>query len=183
MLRKNLQLTTAFFVAATVSSLAAPTAGPGAGALRHDSNHEFMQTYCKGGYFTVSDKFFERSSQNASSAWEHVAVPVMGKGQTVTGIIVDEGYKYASANGFSAAIYSAAPSGYPGQLIAGGTAQGKSRCGKITIPITSTTLASKVKYWIEETVPRAESSDRVMYWKLAPHAKHRAYAQIHQWKV
>ena len=134
MLRKNLLLTTAFVVATALSSAAAD-ARPKTAALGRDSNNEFLQNYsCGQGQFTVSASSGELSSNHLSSAWQRVAIPVVGRGTAVESIVVRNAVANRFVdNQFSVGIYSATASGLPGDLIAGGPASASSHCRTITV--------------------------------------------------
>jgi hypothetical protein len=186
MLRKNLLLTTAFVVAASLPSLATPATPqiqPAAATLRHDNNGEFLKAYAGVGRSCSSDSGFQveghqsKIGSSSSSVWKHVAVPFTGRGKTVRRILVKDYPQYAPS--FTASIHSNAPSGLPGKMIVAGTASRSNGCGKVSIPISPTKLARKTKYWLEETMPLDPSSAFVV-WTTAPHATQKAYAQFHR---
>jgi hypothetical protein len=187
MFRCGLLLTTAIVVVGTLSFVAAQSAEAAraltAGPLR-DRNREFMCSY---GSLPVSGYSFRSSySSYFFSGWKDVAVPIVGRGQTVKSITVGEGQS-AHTHGahFSAGIYSDAASGIPGAAIAVGAGKAPKSCGRVNIPIAPTTLRRGTTYWIEETIPLARRSRRdhedrtntQVYWAINPHTKHRAYEQ------
>jgi hypothetical protein len=189
MLRINLLLTTAFVVATALSSVAAPSiavAQPAAAASGRDSNSEFLHNYgCAEGAYVV-DAFWSSYSGWLTSYWEHVAVPIIGRGQTVHEIVVKEGYRVSSQfpndNNFSIGIYTNSVKGFPGQLLAGGSGVARrADCGPVTISIPATKLSRRKKYWIEETTIAGHrdysSSLNDVIWDLAPNSKPKAYKQ------
>jgi hypothetical protein len=169
-----------------VSSLPASSAAgahPAIAVLSHDNNSEFLQTYagirgsCSGMGFAVKGHASKVGSTFSSSLWQHVAVPITGRGKTVRRIVVEDYPQEAPS--FTVSIHSNAPSGFPGKLIVAGTTKASRSCGKISIPISPTKLARKTKYWIEETVP-FETSSAFVVWTSAPHAAQKAYTQFHR---
>ena len=180
MLKCGLLATTAFVVVGSLSLLAShswalarsATAGPG-----RNTNDEFLCAY---GYFPVSDRY-SASSGTHSSSWTHVAVPVVGRGQTVDRITVREGGgSFPSHSGFSVGIYESNNAGFPGKMIArtGGTTHRK--CKRISMQITPTTLEKGKTYWVEETVPfPGFSSSTEVLWAINPKTKLKAYVQTH----
>ena len=180
MFKCSLLATTALIVAGTLSFAAAHSAPPArplhAGPTR-DRNDQFLCTY---GQFPVSWQW-GGSSASLYSRWEHMAVPITGRGQTVSRILVKEGHPSGtySAN-FSAGIYSDTASGLPGRLIAGGTARSNKNCRAVGVPISPTKLERRKRYWIEEQVPLPHWGDvNQAYWATNPKKKHKAYQQTH----
>ena len=134
-------------------------------------NTRFLCTY---GQFLVSVSS-NSSFDGLTYEWTHVAVPINGHGQIVRSIKVMEERRSRNSYYFSAGIYSNAPSGFPGKLIAGGKSKAGLNCGPVDISIPPTTLMPNTKYWIEET---ASFSGRLsFYWEADPKAKHKAYRQ------
>jgi hypothetical protein len=179
MFRRGLLVTTALILAASISGAAARSAAS-AGSRMRDSvasrnvNDEFMCTY---GQFTVY-YLHDQASGASYTAWEHVAVPITGRGKTVSRIIVEQ-LRGTSRPNFSAGIYSNTPSGLPGNVIALGTAKANSKCAEVAISIAPTRLEDKKIYWIEEEAPQGGKAKIETYWAINPKAKQRAYVQEH----
>jgi hypothetical protein len=187
MFRKGLLLSTAFMVVGSLAFLAVQSeasAQPSPAATGRDRNEEFLATY-GGGAFSV----YASSAQSSHSGyhrtnrhWQHVAVPITGKGQTVHSIIVKEGRASASSAAFSAGIYSNTAGGLPGILISGGTGVAtKKHPSRITIPISATTLASNTTYWIEELIPNCRNCSKKDYWKINKRSKLKAYVEDYRY--
>jgi len=148
-----------------------------------DANGRFLCTY---GNFPVSAYYFDFSGSSFASTFRHVAVPVIGHGQTVRRIRVIE----AQASGtlfsaFTVGIYSNTASGLPGNPIAVGKGKTGPTCGPVKISIPRTTLKTNQKYWIEERTSTPAcynsicSSFADLYWEADPNTKRRAYVQTH----
>jgi len=153
-----------------------------------DPNARFLCTY---GQFLVS-AFTQNLNYSSgyASAWQNVAVPITGHGQTVGRIRVIEAQgPRTHYNGFTVGIYSNAASGLPGNPIAVGTGSIGPSCGPVKVPIPRTTLKSNTKYWIEErtSTPRCGrdhsncTSSARLYWEADPNIKRKAYVQ-YQWR-
>ncbi|HEX4159287.1 MAG TPA: hypothetical protein VHY79_12510 [Rhizomicrobium sp.] len=189
MFRCGLLATTALVIVGSLSFLAAqsaavaraPTLGP-----ERNRNQEFL---CNYGELPVSGFSYYAYSRGSEffSGWTHVAVPVVGHGQTVRRITVAEG-ESRSPNGtqFLAGIYSNTASGLPGYPIAVGIAKAPPSCRKVHVQIASTTLEPNTKYWIEETAPRdlpqsKRPSHRFthVYWATDSRTRPKAYVQSH----
>ena len=194
MLRNSLLLTTAFVVVGTLSFLVAQStaiAGPMNVGVVRDRNSEFLHAYtgghgwCGKRSFSVSAYSVALTSDSIIGGWQYVAVPVTGSGKSVNRIYVREGYdhEYPSADRFSVGIYSNAPSGFPGKLIAGGKASASPSCGIVAVSVPSTKLAHKTVYWVEETAPISNhySSLNYAYWKAASHSRRKAYVRTKRW--
>jgi hypothetical protein len=110
-----------------------------------------------------------------------VAVPIVGHGKTVSRIVVEEKRNSKSADGkFSAGIYSNTASGFPGNLIAGGSATATNRCEKVEIPISPLELQDKKTYWVvEQAYQRGNHLTRDLSWVVDPTTKRKAYVQRH----
>jgi len=143
-----------------------------------DANARFLCTY---GQFLVSYYSLKQQSGYRDFGWEHVAVPFVGQGQTVSQIMVMEGQVGRGRPGFSAGIYSSNKKGFPGTLIAGGTGSAPGTCGPVTINIPPTTLMANTKYWLEEKLEKPHSHRAAfssLYWYADAGAKRgRAYVQ------
>jgi len=144
-----------------------------------DANARFLCTY---GKFDVS--YVSSSSEGSEYLYSRrVAVPVVGRGQTVKQIIVMEGInRFGAGFRFSAGIYSNSARGRPGKLIAGGTGSAhypSSSCQQVTISIPLTTLQPKTKYWIEENAPSGVFTDTRLYWYINPKEKKNAFAKTY----
>ena len=143
-----------------------------------DANARFLCTY---GQFDVS---YVSSSSNSNAVLysRRVAVPVVGRGQTVSQIIVMEGInRFSRGFRFSAGIYSN-NTGRPGKLIAGGTGSANypsSTCQQVTISIPRTTLQPKTKYWIGENAPSGVSDATNLFWYINPKEKRNAFVKTH----
>ena len=177
MFRSRLLATTAFVVVGSMSFLVAQSgavARPVTLGPNRDRNAAFLCTY---GAFDVS--YFREGRSGGSSfylTWTHVAVPLKGRGQTVSRIIVKEADYARKRAQFSAGIYGSSAHGKPGNLIAGGTGQAvPGKCSDVTIPITPTKLSEKTNYWLEETVQHNYKYS----WAVDPATKHKAYLQKH----
>jgi hypothetical protein len=184
MLRKNLLLTTAFVVAAAMSSLPAPAlAQPTSNALSRSSNDEFLQTYCHGHYIS----FYGYSSAGDSTlffGWKLVAVSVTGHGETIDQIVVKDGRLYSSSsttNSFVVGIFGNTSSGFPGSPLATGTGRARKHgCGKETIAIPEIKLRRGAKYWIEEGARFDFDRPGLDLWKLAPNPRLKTLVQSHK---
>lgn len=139
-----------------------------------DRNAEFLCTY--NGYSVFN--FISSSSNFQSSVSQKIAIPIWGHGRAVKKIVVEE---YASpTTSFSLGIYSNTPSGMPGRMLAGGSTQASSTCGRRSVAIPKTFLSSGEKYWIEETVSRARFfTNNGVIWAFNPNSNHKAYSQTH----
>lgn len=146
-----------------------------------DANGRFLCTY---GQFGVSFTYRNISSSFVSSQWEEVAVPIRGRGQTVSQIIVMEApAPHTPRYAFAAEIYSNGANGRPGKLIAKGKGKAGPSCGPVGISISPTTLNANQKYWIEERtdhVGRTISSYVALYWEANPKAKREAFVRTHK---
>jgi hypothetical protein len=145
-----------------------------------DPNTRFLCTY---GGFLVSAYSGDPFSSQFYAHWTHVAVPVAGRGQTVTSIkVIEAQSSYTSNSSFTAGIYSNTASGFPGRPIAVGVGRISQSCGPVTISIPTTTLKPKTRYWIEETTwANANSTSNALYWIANPKKKHKAYVQYKDW--
>ena len=149
-----------------------------------DANARFL---CNYGQFNVSFLYNEISGSFISSAWQEVAVPITGQGQTVRHITVMEARNpRASRYGpFTAGIYSNRPSGFPGALIANGRAKAPQSCRRIEISIAPTTLQANTTYWIEERMEhyyRGSDSLFQASWEINPKAQQKAFVRNHHRK-
>ncbi|HEX4159288.1 MAG TPA: hypothetical protein VHY79_12515 [Rhizomicrobium sp.] len=180
MIRKVLFVTTAIVAVGTLSFFAAQSAAvarPVTAIIGRDRNREFLCTY---GQLKVS-QFESEDESSLFSAWTHVAVPFVGRGQTIHGIIIKQAHGSSTMSAqFSAGIYSNTPSGFPGKRLARGTALAPATCLDVKFPIKPTTLKRGATYWIEETAPPPNHSTNSTYLAVAPHkSKRRAYVQTH----
>jgi hypothetical protein len=141
-----------------------------------DVNSEFL---CNYGFDLTAH--YSASSGGTSSSWTHMAVPIVGNGQTVSRIFVKEGRGFRGGAGrFTVGIYSNTVSEVPGTLIAGNSRKADNKCSWIGVPIAPTSLKRGVKYWIEETALRRwEDKYYTVLWEPDPNAKYNAYAQTH----
>jgi hypothetical protein len=206
MLRMGLLTSTAMTaVALLLSGVPGAYARTDMHVASRDPNMRFLCTY---GQFVVSAfSAFHSGGHKIASAWEHVAVPVTGRGQTVSRIrVIESPSEFMFNPSFTTGIYSNTASGFPGQLIAGGTGRVGASCGPVTIKITPTTLKRHTTYWIEETTavqprcptsmwPGSDDSRRryrpslcsgysswnSLYWVADPSATRNAYVQTHWW--
>src|SRR5215469_11519942 len=182
-------LTSSAMTAVTLLLCGAPT-GAYAQTDMHvadrDANARFLCTY---GNFPVTAFYFDFSGSSFASAWHHVAVPVMGHGQTVRSIKVIEAQAGGTSySAFTVGIYSNTASGLPGNAIAVGNGKIGPSCGPVRVSIPRTTLKSNQKYWIEEPTSIAKncpqhstfcSSLASLYWEADPNTKRKAYVQTH----
>ena len=167
MVSKKLLAATALVM---VGSLAAPSetlSRPQTLLHGRDSNDEFLRTYlCQNGDFLVSTWYI--TSGSSTYSWQRVAVPIIGHGQTVNRIIVQDGGNSAA---FTVGIYRNTPRGFVGDPIAVGGGIADPSCGRVTISIPAVILKDNKKYWIEE---RADRNGDV-FWAIAPNTKRKAY--------
>jgi len=151
-----------------------------------DANGRFLCTY---GNFLVSSFYFDDSNSSYHYAWQHVAAPVTGHGQTVSLIRVIEAQSAGTSHSaFTVGIYSNTASGLPGKAIAVGKGKIGTICGPVKVSIPRTTLKSNQKYWIEErtSIPKNCSqhstfcsSHAGLYWEADPNSKRKAYVQTY----
>jgi hypothetical protein len=184
MTRNSLLITTALIIVASVSGVAAqPGASAGSlvrnGVVNRDTNDEFLCTY---GQFNVSDYSSVASASSSTILWTHVAVPVIGRGQTVDRILVKEALGTAT-NGseFSVGIYKSTSKGFPGTLLAGGTGVATDRCEQVGVPIAPTKLKKGRGYWIEEMAGPG-GYPNIVYWAKNPRSKAKAYVQTYKYR-
>jgi hypothetical protein len=182
MFKCELLATTAIVVVGSLSSFAAQSgavaravsAGPG-----RDRNSDFLCSYGQ-----LSVYAFETGGSSGSSSyvgWQHVAVPIVGHGRTVSRITVREQNVGDGGGHFSIGIYSDTPSGLPGNLISGGKAKASTNCGPVRVRIAPTTLARNKPYWVEETVswPHIWGNERAVGWASEHVSKRKAYEQYY----
>lgn len=184
MFRTGLLISTAMTAVTLLLSGAPAPAQRDMHVASRDPNTRFLCTFGQFGVSAASR--YQPSRSHYGSAWEHVAVPVTGQGQTVRRIKVIEGQDISSfTQTFAAGIYSDTPSGLPGRPIAVGTGKAHSGCGPITIAIPQTKLKRRTTYWIEETISTMYSclrgfncsSSANVSWQADPNAKRKAYVQ------
>lgn len=144
----------------------------------HDPNTRFLCTY---GQFRVSAQNAYLHSSDFFSHWRHVAVSVVGQGQTVSQIkVIEATSSYTYNPHFWVGIYNNTASGYPGSLITSGKGRATSICRRVQIRINPTTLERKTKYWVVEWVaPRRYSMTDALFWIADPKAKSKAYVQYY----
>ena len=142
-----------------------------------DANDRFLCTY---GAFRVS-YYRDANSGSFHETWTHVAVPITGRGKTVSRIVLEEKKNAKSHDGkFSAGIYSNTASGLPGNMIAGGAASATGRCATVEIPISPLQLQAKQTYWIvEQAYQQGNHLPRDISWVVDPATKRKAYVQRH----
>ncbi|HEX4158060.1 MAG TPA: hypothetical protein VHY79_06265 [Rhizomicrobium sp.] len=186
MFKNGLLATTAIVVVGTFSFVAAQSAAlarPATAGLERDKNREFLCSY---GSFAVSGYNFRFSSSYFVSGWTHVAVPIVGRGQTVKSITVGEARgSHTHGAEFTAGIYSNSASGSPGAAISVGRGKAPKSCRRVNVPIAPTTLERGTTYWVEETVALARRAkggfgDRPhaqFFWAVNPRTTHKAYVQ------
>jgi opacity protein-like surface antigen len=145
-----------------------------------DANTTFLCTY---GGFRVSSSFFSESGFGFHDQWNRVAVPVRGRGQTVSRIRVIESLASRQPNSsFTVGIYSNTASGFPGNAIAVGSGKARPACGPVKVSITPTTLKRHTTYWIEERASQVFSqSSLTVSWMANPETRRRAYVQRHRY--
>ena len=200
MLKIGLLATTALIVAGSISFVAAKSAkisndrggdiaiaavagedGPAHASDRpavfsnpgRDRNRDFLCTY---GY-DVSHYRHKYSGYYAIH-WQHYAVPIKGKGASVSEIAVTDSPSVGSSK-FKVGIYSNAD-GKPGTLIAGGAGKAHGSCLLTTVLIPKTFLAAGEKYWVEEDMGNHPGLN-VVSWGYNPNAKHNAYYQYYSY--
>jgi hypothetical protein len=185
MFKCGLLATTAIVVVGSLSFLAAgPAAQAQSAPADRSRNSEFL---CNYGYYAASS-FISSYSGTVASHWEHVAMPIKGRGKTVSRIIVKESIgNPTSSSQFSAGIRENTPANVPGTLIAGGTGTASRKCATVSITIEPTLLKAGKTYWIEESVPAppfknfASSVVNQAYWGFDPKARRKAYVKHHAW--
>jgi len=142
-----------------------------------DRNKEFLCTY---GY-TVYNLFIYSSSYRASG-WQRYAVPIRGKGASVSQIqVTDSEPSNSYSPEFKVGIYENR-GGRPGKLIERGNGRAKGGCTDTTVTIPKTFLADGQTYWIEETVGVTHYSGdhfHAVKWGYNPNARHNAYYRYH----
>lgn len=149
-MRTLLVLTTALI---SVGSLALgrplPTREPDPGYYGLDANQQFMCNY--GGFNIRFSGMGMSGSSPHTYHWNRAAVPVIGKGETVSKIEVADQLTHRTTSseyaGFSVAIYSSSKN-EPFKELVGASATG-SGCG-ITVSIPSIQLEKGKKYWVVE---------------------------------
>jgi len=144
-----------------------------------DANTTFLCTY---GGFRVSSSYFSESGFGFHAQWNRVAVPVRGRGQTVSRIRVIESLATGSPNSsFTVGIYSNTASGLPGNAIAIGLGRAGPTCGPVKVSITPTTLKRHTTYWIEESARAVSQSSVTVSWMANPDTGRKAYVQHHRY--
>jgi hypothetical protein len=175
MFRKALLTTTAIVIVGSLSQYAAIGRPLTTGAER-DRNKDFLCAY---GHNRVSatNSYFDSNT----TTWTHVAIPIIGRGQTVDSITVkDARSNYYSSGGFSAGIYGNTRGG-PGRLISGGAGKAPNHCGSVKIAIRPITLKKGKRYWVEEAAVQPPMySKNEMFWAIDPKRKQVAYSQFHR---
>ena len=146
-------------------------AGSDFGSPGKDRNREFLCTY---GYET----FYHYSYVSSwSVSWSHYAVPIKGKGASVSKIqVTDSEPSNSDSPKFNVGIYKNA-NGIPGSLIAGGTGKARGSCRLTTVVIPKTFLAAGKKYWIEENAPSSGAGLNAVSWGYNQNSRHNAYQQ------
>lgn len=179
MFRNGLLVSTAMTAVALLLSGADAEAQTAMHVAYRDANARFL---CNYGHFTVS--FASGSSEGRG--WldnTRAAVPVVGRGQTVSHIIVMEAiYRFSRGGGlFSAGIY-ANKGGHPGKLIARGTGHARyvSSCQQVSISIPRTTLQPNTKYWIGEYVTGGRFDSDTVFWYVNPKEKRNAFVKTYK---
>lgn len=115
----------------------------------NDRNRKFLCTYGYNVYDDDSD-----SGQGSGLEYSsHYAVPITGKGASVSEIQVTDSEPASSYSPkFRAGIY-ADKDGTPGRLIAGGSGKAQGSCRLTTVVIPKTFLTAGKQYWVEEHAP------------------------------
>jgi hypothetical protein len=147
-----------------------------------DRNREFLCTY---GY-SVHDSDYDSGNGSGFEHWVHYAVPIRGKGASVSQIQVTDSESSSSYSPkFKVGIYEN-KNGKPGKLIAGGTGKAKGLCRLTTVVIPKTFLAAGKKYWIEENALDPDDGKHghccgyyAVSWGFRQNAKHNAYYQYY----
>jgi hypothetical protein len=150
-----------------------------------DRNTEFLCTY---GYKVYLDLY---SGQGSSfDVWVDYAVPIRGKGVSVSEILVTDAPVSESDN-FKIGIHKD-NNGKPGTLIADGIGEALGSCLLTTVVIPKTLLAAGRRYWVVEKAngnhhimrgpgPNAKHEPRYLRnavnWGYKPDAKHNALYQ------
>lgn len=115
----------------------------------NDRNRKFLCTY---GY-KVYDADYDSGQGSGLEQSSHYAVPITGKGASVSEIQVTDSEPASSYSPkFKAGIY-ADKNGTPGRLIAGGSGKAQGSCRLTTVVIPKTFLTAGKKYWVEENAP------------------------------
>lgn len=175
MFKKSLLTTTAMVVVGTLSSIAtlvSAAAQPLRVAHGRDRNREFL---CQYGSFEVSRRN-EADSGSYSGGFQRVAMPILGRGQTVHRIIVKNG-----SNGyrpkFAVKLRASDSHGLPGKELARGHGISPEMCNEVLVRIHPTVLENGRTYWVEETVPVPNYETNSTYWAIDPKATVNAYME------
>jgi hypothetical protein len=136
-----------------------------------DRNRDFLCTY---GYEVYYSKHCFSGSCHGQS--QHYAVPIRGKGKSVTEIIVTDSPVSGSPS-FNVGIYENMK-GKPGTPIASGTGQALGSCIRNKVVIPKTFLVAGKKYWVEERTTRpTRQGINAVSWGYNPNARHDALYQ------
>lgn len=120
------------------------------GHLETDANREFLCNYG----FTIYTNGFA-SSFGGGETWVRAAVPVWGKGETISAVVVRDaatasGFGGSTTAGFTVGIYST-HNRKPDQELSWGNANQPKKCQRVKVPITPISLEKGKEYWIVET--------------------------------
>jgi hypothetical protein len=135
-----------------------------------DRNREFLCTY---GYKVYYGAYYGEGS--SFEDWARYAVPIRGKGASVSEIVVTDSPSAGSSK-FRVGIYEDRK-GKPGTRIAAGSGRAQGSCVLTTVVIPKTFLAAGKQYWIEERASRRSPSDpffNAVEWGYKSTAKHNA---------
>lgn len=135
-----------------------------------DRNTNFLCTYGYGVFYTAG-----RESGSSYIYWRQYAVPITGKGTSVTEIIVTDEPRTGSSS-FKVGIYTDS-GGMPGGLIADGHGKAKGSCILTTATIPKTFLAAGKRYWVVETAPLRSRGTNSVSWGYKQKAKQNDYYQ------
>ncbi len=174
---KMLLIATTALVCVTSLAMAGtlPERQAGSGHSGLDTNQEFLCTY---GF-----RLYAHASSSAAG-WNRAATPIIGKGETVDEIIVEDGPSVGQDhNGFRVAIYTSHRDIPKTELVSASAKQ--PGCGRVKVPISPITLEYGKKYWIVQTkvLPsdfqyRASSS---IVWLYDTKRTHGALSQSATW--
>jgi hypothetical protein len=135
---------------------------------------DFLCTYGDRVYYSA-----HRDSGYSTLNWQHYAVPIRGKGLSVSEIMVTDNPSAGSAN-VTVGIYDD-KNGKPGRLIVEGSGRAKGSCRLTTVVISKTFLAAGTKYWVEEEALQRGRGINAVSWGYKPNARSKAYYQYYSY--
>jgi len=168
---KMLLIATTALVCVTSLAMAGtlPERQPGSGHSALDTNGEFL---CNYGFQ------LHAYSDDTVVFWERAATPVIGKGESVNEIVVEDGPSGGTRpNGFQVAIYTSHLGKPKTELVAASAKQ--PGCGRVKVPTSPITLEMGKKYWIVQTSlrPSQSSATNSIVWLYDTKRTHGALSQ------